>query len=150
MKPTLLPALALSLAAALAVIPAAITPAQAAQASAPAEKARVVGVLFYADWCASCKVLDPKIQAVKRDFAEDSVLFTRFDLTDEFTRRQSLLLAEQLGLGEIARKHGNTTGFMLLVSNADGRVLGRLVRTNSEADIRQSIQGALASAGKAS
>jgi len=34
-------------------------------AKATTEKPKVVGVLFYADWCASCNVLDPKLDEGK-------------------------------------------------------------------------------------
>lgn len=114
----------------------------------PAERARVMAVLFYADWCSACKVLDPKIEAVKRDYVREDILFTRLDMTDDFTQRQSMLLAEQLGLGSLARRHGGRTGFMLLVSSQDGRVLGRLLKSHSEAEIRQAISAALDASGQ--
>ncbi len=39
-------------------------PVRAEQPDSP----KVIGLLFYADWCGSCKVLEPNLNAVKKDF----------------------------------------------------------------------------------
>lgn len=112
---------------------------------AAGEKPDVIGVLFYADWCGSCKTLDPKIEAVKPEFSEASILFTRVDLTDDFTKRQSSLLASQLDIDGIYEAHAPKTGFMLLVDGENGEVLGKLTKTQSEEEITASIRAALES-----
>lgn len=40
----------------------------AVSAFAQSAKPQVVGVLFYADWRNSCKTLEPKLNAIKKDF----------------------------------------------------------------------------------
>lgn len=114
----------------------------AAQASA---KPKVVGMLFYADWCNSCKVLEPKLQGVKQDFKGTGVLFSRFDLTDDFTKEQSALFASLLGWSNIYEDN-QATGFMLLVDPKSKRVLGRLTKAQSPDELRAGIRQALVAA----
>lgn len=116
------------------------------------EKPDVIGLLFYADWCASCKVLEPKLNAVKKSFADKPILFTRVDLTDDYSKSQSKLLAGALGLSEIYTENAPKTGFMLLISTKDKKVLGKLVKTQSEDEIKTGIAAALSpgSAGEGS
>lgn len=108
------------------------------------EKPDVVGVLFYADWCGSCKVLDPKIEAVKSEFADEAILFTRVDMTDEFTKKQSAFLASLLDLDAVYEKNAPKTGFMLLVDKESGKVLGKLTKKLSKEEIAAAIHKSLA------
>lgn len=110
-----------------------------------ADSPDVVGILFYADWCGSCKTLDPKIETVKQEFADDSILFTRVDLTDDFTKQQSAYLAAMLGLEEVYAQNNAKTGFMLLVNRESGQVLSKLTKTQSETEISRAIRQALGS-----
>ncbi len=108
------------------------------------EKPKVVGVLFYADWCGSCKVLDPKLDEVKKQFMDQPIYFTRVNLTDECTKKQSAMLAEWVGLGEIYREHATKTGFMLLIDPQTKKVLSKLTKAQSEAELKAAMEDALA------
>jgi len=103
-------------------------------ASIPAPK--IIGVLMYADWCPSCKILDPKLQAVQPEFAQSEILFLRFDFTDAGTTYQSSLLAQSLGLSELYERNGGRTGYMVLVDRATGRVITRITKDHSEPEIQ--------------
>ena len=119
------------------VAPGATTPA------VEAPQPKLVGVLHHADWGGSCKVLDPKLEAVKRDFQGQGVLFTRVDLTDEFTQAQSVLFASWVGY-EAVLAENQKTGFMVLVNPATGEAVGKLTKTQSEDELRAAIADALA------
>lgn len=110
------------------------------------EKPKVVGVLFYADWCASCKALEPKLNEVKKQVMDQPMYFTRVDLTDDCTKKQSGMFAEWVGLGEIYREHAPKTGFMLLIDAKEKKVLDKLTKTQSEAELRAAMEKALAKA----
>lgn len=110
------------------------------------EKPQVVGLLFYADWCASCKVLDPKLDEVKKQLMDEPIYFTRMDMTDDRTKKQSEMLAEWVGLGEIYREHAPKTGFMLLIDPQTKKVLSKLTKTQSEAELKAAMEEALAKA----
>ena len=115
----------------------------AAIAAEVASKPAVIGVLFYADQCGSCKILDPKIQAVKKEFTDKPILFTRVDLTDDYTKSQSQMLASMLGISEIYNENAPKTGYMLLINAKDKKVLGKLTKTQSEEEIKTTIKTAL-------
>jgi len=96
-----------------------------------------IAALFYADWCGSCKVLDPKVKEARVELAEDAkTLFVTFDLTDDASKAQSAMLAEALGLGSVYKAHGGKTGFMLVVDAEDKSVLHKLTKTDEVATIR--------------
>lgn len=120
-------------------------------AAAHAEKAKppqpkLYSVLFYADWCPSCKLLDPKIERarVKAELDQQPVLFVRFDLTDADTTAQSELLAESLGLSEYLERNGGKTGYAVLVNAETGDQVSRFTRQMSEDAIGMAIKVALA------
>lgn len=103
-------------------------------ASIPAPKS--IAVLMYADWCPSCKILDPKLQAVQPEFAQSGILFLRFDFTDAGTTHQSSMLAHSLGLSELYERNGGRTGYMVLVDRATGQVTTRITKDHSEPEIQ--------------
>ncbi len=104
----------------------------------------MLAVLFYADWCNSCKTLEPNLNKVKRDFQGQSILFTRFDLTDDFTKDQSAQYAALLGLENYYQENAGKTGYMLLIDRQSKKVLGRITKQNSPEEIKAAISNALA------
>ena len=107
------------------------------------EEPEVVGVLMYADWCGLCKVLEPKLEAVKQEFQDQPILFTRFDLTDEYTISQSARYAALLGLGDLFVENRNDTGYMELVEWPSRRVLATLNSQMSPEEIRAALNSVL-------
>jgi len=105
----------------------------------------VLGVLFYADWCNSCKVLDPELAKAREESNLDteSVLFVRLDLTDETTSLQSHFLASQLGIGEFYAENAGSTGFLLLVDAETKEVLTRITKTSDADEITNVIRKAI-------
>jgi thiol-disulfide isomerase/thioredoxin len=131
-----------SCAALVAVFFLALAGVRAADAAKPA----VIGLLFHADWCASCKTLAPKLDVAKKDFAGQPVLFARLDLTDDATRQQAALHAAALGASDAYSKNAPKTGFMLLLDGSTGRELARLTKVQTEAELRATIAQAVAAA----
>lgn len=105
---------------------------------------KVLAVLMYADWCSSCKVLDPKLQAVRPEFDQSEILFLRFDFTDEGTAFQSHMLAQTLGLSELYKRNGGRTGYMVLVDRTTGEIISIIQAGDSEAEIQQMLHAAAA------
>jgi thiol-disulfide isomerase/thioredoxin len=107
------------------------------------EPPTLLAVLFHADWCATCKVLEPKLEQVKRDFPNESVLFTQFDLTDDFTTDQSAYYAASIGLEKIYRENANKTGFVLLIDGKNKKVLGKITREKTPEEMKSMLRRAL-------
>jgi thiol-disulfide isomerase/thioredoxin len=115
-----------------------------ATAAEPVEP-KVVGLMFWAETCASCKVLDPKIQAVKGEFVQQPILFATFDHSNNGTKAQAAMLAAALGAGDIYRAQEKASGFLILVDAKTKQPIGKLTRDMSEEDIKTEINKALKS-----
>jgi len=103
--------------------------------AAEAMTTKTKAVLVYADWCGSCKVLDPKIQKVKSMGGVPGVDFVTLDYTlkdaDVFYAQ-----ADEAGVGKAVRDYLDgtiKTGVLLLVDLDDEKVIGKVTKT-SEAD----------------
>ena len=141
---TLLAALALS-ASALAA-PAAL--AEDGAYAAEAGDARLAAVLSYADWCGSCRVLDPKINAVREASGFDGVAFVRLDYTQR-SDDAYFAAADAAGVGEAVRAKFNAgikTGMVLLIDIDDAEIVGEIRRDDSEEAITDAIEAAAAEA----
>ncbi len=66
----------------------------------PLARPMVIALRFHADWCGSCKKLDPQFKAVAKKLADQPILFLTLDLTNDKTKRQAHYLAAALGLGK--------------------------------------------------
>ena len=125
---------------------ASVPASERAAVTAPAEDARVLAVLSYADWCGSCKALDPKVQAVQAANTFDGVAFARIDYT---SRNADAFYsdAETLGIGETMRAtFGDKikTGRLYLVNLDTGEVISTIDKSMDEAAIAAAITNAAA------
>lgn len=117
-----------------------------AAVSTPAEDTRVLAVLSYADWCGSCKVLDPKVKAVQAANTFDGVEFATIDFTSK-NAEAFFADAETLGIGETMRStFGDKikTGKLYLVDLDTGDVISTVDRSMDEAAIASAITDAAA------
>ncbi len=105
-------------------------------------KPAVYGVLMYADWCGSCKALDPKIAQARKEAGLDQqdILFVRWDLTNETTQHQAEMMAAVLGLGQAYEANAGKTGFMLLFNADTGEKLARITTKYDAKEIATIIQ----------
>jgi thiol-disulfide isomerase/thioredoxin len=103
-------------------------------------EAKIIGVKMDAEWCGYCRVMNPKLDEVMPEFINESILFVKFNMTNEFTLAQSRLLANRMGLLEIFDTQQGKTGYMLLIDSASGEVLKRLDSDLSKEDLRTEIK----------
>ena len=113
-----------------------------------AEDSRLVAVLSYADWCGSCKILEPKVEAVQASGAVEGVSFLTLDYTDRDVEA-IFAAADAAGVGEAVRAQfaqSVKTGIMLLVDRDDKKVVSVVKKEMTNDEIAAAIQAAAAAA----
>ena len=111
-------------------------------------KPAVYGVLFYADWCGSCKALDPKVVEARKEAKLDNqdILFVTLDLTDETTKHQAAMMASIMGISDLYESNAGKTGFMLLLNAETGGKLAQLTKKLESTEIAAKIQESIKAA----
>lgn len=113
-----------------------------------ASDTRLAAVLVYADWCGSCKVLDPKLTQAKAEGPIDGLQYFVLNYTDR-DDEAFFASADALGFGAPIRTklaEGVKTGILLLVDLDDGTIVGDLRKELSAEEIRAAMVAATATA----
>ncbi len=105
----------------------------------------LVGAMFYSAWCSSCAVLDPRLRKIAPEFEGRAVRFVKFDFSMGPNDTQAEKAAA-LGIAETYEANKGATGFMLLVDSRSETALGAIYMTDSDDDIRQTINAAIQAA----
>ena len=125
---------------------AAVPAAERAAVTAPVADTKVLAVLSYADWCGSCKALDPKVKAVQAANTFDGVEFATIDYTSR-SDEAFFTDADTLGIGETMRAtfaEQIKTGKLYMVNLDSGEVIGTVDKSMDEAAIATAIAEATA------
>ncbi len=110
-----------------------------------AAQVKTAAVLVYADWCGSCKALDPKIKEVQARGEMAGLEFVTLDYTirDE---ANFYAQAKAAGVDEAVKTHLNgtiKTGHLLLVDLDDQKVLSTVTRTFEPDQIATALEAAI-------
>ncbi len=97
-----------------------------------------IALVFYADWCPACKALDPKVNQVRPEFKDKSILWVMLDQTDKDSRQASYLAAA-LGAADTWKDNAGKTGFVVLVDGKTKAVVGKLTADQKPEQIRQTL-----------
>ena len=103
-------------------------------------------VLIYADWCGSCKVLDPAVKKAQAMGPIPGVEFVVLDYTDK-NAENFYLQAQAAGVEQAMKAYLNgtiKTGQLLLVDMDDQTVLKAVKKDMDAAQIATSIKDAVA------
>ena len=108
------------------------------------EKTKTTIVFFYADWCPSCKVVEPRIEDAIQSLDEDKkddLTIVKFDFSNEFTQGESAGLAGQYGLSELYNEYAPGTGFAVLIDE-DVELFEqvRLTQTDSTDEMKKKLK----------
>jgi thiol-disulfide isomerase/thioredoxin len=127
---------------------AAVPASERAAVTTPAEDTKILAVMSYAEWCGSCKALDPKVKAVQAANAFDGVEFATIDYT---SRDMDAFFADAETLGVTAAMRATfpdkvKTGRLYLVNMDSGEVVGTVDKSMDEAAIAAAITEAASQA----
>jgi thiol-disulfide isomerase/thioredoxin len=123
---------------AFALVSLITAPASAMDSKAQAQKPMLVK--FTAEWCGSCKILDPKLeQALSNADINNGLEVVVFDFTNNDTKAAAASLAGEKGLSDIFQKHEPKTGFSLMVDQ-NMMEQGRFTKENSVEEIEAALK----------
>ncbi len=114
--------------------------------TASAESGKTSLVLFYADWCPNCKILDPKLKEALSDIDQDKLSMVTFDYTDRERILASKDLAAAKGLTDLQKSYGAKTGFAVLADES-GKEISVISSEDSAEIIHDKIVAAIATQG---
>ncbi len=105
----------------------------------------LVAVYVYADWCPHCRILKPLIDAARQEGGLDqkNILFVNLNLTDKTSIHQSILLAQQLGIGSYLKAQGSGTGYLAILDPVTAQERMRFQSDTTSAEILEKINGLL-------
>ncbi|MEL6831126.1 MAG: thioredoxin domain-containing protein [Pseudomonadota bacterium] len=89
-------------------------------------------LVFTADWCTTCRVLDPRIERSIRAADLNQIVLSKFDLTDARPSSVSMIddhhldQAEHWMVTDIWQQYQGRTGFAVLAAIDTGEALGCL------------------------
>lgn len=121
-------------------------PALVPASEAAADDPKVYAVVFYADWCSHCQILDPKVAEAWLSVAGQPIELVTLDFTNRATSDASEARAAALGLGTAIADDSGRTGFMVLYDAVTKREIGRVGSRATVAQIRETLRAALGGA----
>lgn len=113
----------------------------------PVEPA-LIAVRFHADWCTSCKQLEPSFDRLVKEFEDDRVLFVTLDCTQRPLAPQTQYLAAALRLHDVWKDNAGRTGHVQLIDAQTRRVIGSVNAELSAEQQALSLRTALATSMK--
>lgn len=96
---------------------------------------------IHADWCGSCKILEPSFVALRKRFS-DTATFVVFDRTNKESTQKSKQMAAELHLEDAFEQH-TKTGQILVFNAKSGELLHTFNKKNTLKEIETSIRTAL-------
>lgn len=109
--------------------------------------ARLIAALSYADWCGSCKTIDPKIQEARAS-GDLGAAFVTLDYTAK-DNDAYFAAADKAGIGgPVREKYAEAikTGHLLLIDVDDAEIVGVVTKDMSPAEIASAVEDAAAGA----
>ena len=110
------------------------------------EETRIVAALSYADWCGSCKALDPKLATLRTEGDVEGVAHIILNYTDR-DEDAYYAVADAAGVGQAVRNNladGIWTGGVMVIDLNSQTVVEVLDRSMSVEEMRDVLEAAVA------
>ncbi|AFM06011.1 Thioredoxin [Bernardetia litoralis DSM 6794] len=101
--------------------------------------AKVIAVVFHADWCPYCVKLSDKIESIKADVDLSNVEFIEFDFTDKKTKKATEAFASEKNVQTVL-ENNQGTGFLVLIDAETKEELVKITGKDSEKTIKESFE----------
>ena len=100
-----------------------------------------IAVLYKADWCGSCKVLDPKVQEAKKLLGNKlgKIKMVDLDLTNDATKAASAKVAESLGIKKLYDANAGKTGQLVIIDTKGQTILSKINKTYTAQQIADKV-----------
>ena len=106
------------------------------------ESSKIAAIKFHADYCGACKKLAPKISQLETTFKDQGVVFVKFDLTDDASKKKTKEFAANEGLESVLESNKGT-GFIVLYDLKNKKVLGKLKNSQDVTEMEKTIKSYL-------
>ena len=97
---------------------------------------RYAAVNFYADWCGSCKILDPKVEEARTGSDLEDIAFYTFDMSDSESIARTKKLAAAESIDPLLQIYGAATGFLVLYDREKNEVVKTITSAYGTDDIK--------------
>ncbi len=99
-------------------------------------------IVFHADYCGQCKILQPKLDKALSTLDKDAFTIIKFDYTSRETIMNSKDIAAKNNLTDIQKNYGAKTGFAVIV-NRQGHEETLVSSSDTVEEITNSLNAAL-------
>ncbi|MGD2131201.1 MAG: hypothetical protein PVI23_00300 [Maricaulaceae bacterium] len=129
---------------ALAVAAVAFWPGPSQGQTEPSEDRTVVAAFFSSNFCAACRILEPRLADVLPDYEDRPIDYVKLNQTfSVVTGGRIRDLAERHGVGELYDDLKGATGLVALVDPRDGQVIEIITVDYGRENIRDAFDRAL-------
>lgn len=104
------------------------------------EDKRPVVAIIAAEWCPSCKRIDPVVKEVMAAYSE-KLNFVMFDVTNETTKAAAMETAKKLGLSEFFDEYKGKTSTVAILK--DKKVVFKTSNNGNKSDYEKAFDKAL-------
>ena len=119
-----------------------------APANTDGDASQLYVIKIHADWCGTCKILEPKLAEVEKELSQEPVRFIILDVTDETNTEQSQDIAAELGIKEVFFRDNKSiqkAGTVAIFDPETKEIIAKLTKNDDIAEMIRKINSYLES-----